>query len=794
MASQAEIDLLVDATRTLPDLERSLSRIISVAERNADDIDVHAAVATRDSLDDMQRDLARVIRAAEDGAPDLDLLALLDQQRTLTALRGDLDQVITQADNQAPDIDLTALLNRTRSLAGLRRDLNNLVDDVTRPDVDINARLRVDRDGLRDADRLSNSLGDVTRQARSALGSFLRLAGGSTALAGAMGSLAPLLAGVVGAIQSIAPAAALGTQAMLSMQLVSGTLKLAMVGVEDAITAAFDPEKAEEFQEALKKLAPEARDFVVELRDMSKELREVQQRVQNNFFRGFDDALEKLASTTGPAVSRALDSTSKALNRMALGAASAATELGRNGTLGQALESSVASLENLERVPGQATTAFGQLAASSGPAMERVTRAVQRASDRISGRLAAAFESGALEAAIDDAVSAIAQLGRIGGDILGGLRNTFAGLTQDGRGLFDILESITQAFEDVTASREFQSILGELALTADTLVKNILPLLREAFVQLAPVIEELGPPLRDFINEIGPELIPIIQELGPILLDLAVIFREQMPLAIELAKTALQVLSLVLKSLHVLLSGIIIPIVQGVARAFDKYGGIVKSVTGDVDKSISSLAVRFANFQTRVNGSIQTVISKIGEFAGAFGRMTSAALNAVVQTTAIFGRLPGMVVSAIAGLGARLFSVGQNIVLGLVRGMSSMLSRVRDIASEIASTVSSAVTNLLKIHSDSRVFIDIGQYTVSGFIEGIRRSLPELASTAAEMGFVTVAQGTPGQASGPRPRAVSTMPAITVQIGNQVIKDYIRIVTRTENDLRDRRLATGTRR
>lgn len=793
MASQAEIDLLVDATRTLPDLERNLARIISIAERNADDIDVHAAVDARDSLDTMQRDLANVIRAAENGAPDLDLVALLDQQRTLTALRSDLNNVITQADNQAPDIDVTALLNRTRSLRNVTRDLNAVVTTATRtaPDITVNARLDGDADrDLLDLDRVIRGVG---RTAASGSRALAGLGVGVGALSVATSGALPLVAGLVGAVQSVAPAAAVGTSAILTMQLATNTLKIAMIGVEDAVTEAFKTDNAEEFAEALDKLAPEARSFVKELRDMSKELRGIQQRVQNNVFRGFDDALESLAKNVVPSATRALDATSRSLNRMALGAAGAASEMSRNGTLGQALESATLSLQNLERLPGQATQAFAQLAAASGPSMERITRAVQGAADGIAGDLARAFETGALEESIDTAIDVIAQLGRIGGNIFSGLGNIIGGVTSKGEGLFFILEDLSEAFEQLTSSREFQAILSELVLTGQALVDNVLPLLKEAFIALAPVIEEIGPPLRDFINEIGPELIPVIKELAPVLMDLAVIFREQMPLAIELAKTALQILNVALKALHVLLSGIIIPIVTEVARAFDRYGGIVSDVTGDVDTAVSSLAGSFATFQTRVNGSVQNVIGKMREFAGAFGRMSSAALTAVVQTTAIFGRLPGMVVSAVAGLGSRLFAVGQDIIMGLVSGMSSMLGRVRDIAREIANTVAGAVTDLLRISSPSRVFISIGRDTVAGFVEGIRASLPELAATSGLMGTTAIAGTASFQTFSPTLNAPG-IPAITVQIGDEVIYDRVRIVARSENELRDKRLAQGVRR
>lgn len=680
----------------------------------------------------------------------------------------------------ASQAEIDLIVNATRTLDRLEDDLRQIVRiaEARAPRIDLDV----------DVDRGS------TRRVTAGLLSVTRGLTGLVSAGSAVGSIPPIMAAVAASVQTILPAAALATSAMTSMALVSGTLKLAFNGVEDAITAAFDPEATEEYAEALEKLAPEARDFVEELRGMRSQLRNVQQLVQQNFFRGFDDSLRDLAQNTSPALTRALDATSRSLNTMAREAASAASELGRRGILGQALDSATASLENLERVPAQATTAFGQLAAASGPAMERVTRAVQRAADRIAGRLAAAFESGDLERAIDDAVSAIAQLGRIGGNILSGLGNIIGGVTSKGQGLFFILEDLSEAFERLTESEEFQTILSELVLTAQTLVDNVLPLLERAFEALAPVIKEIGPPLRDFLDTLGEELKPVIDELAPVLLDLAKIFKEQMPFAIEITKTALQILVIALQALHVLLNGIILPAVRTVARAFDDYGGVVKGVTGDVDDAVGGMTSRFSDFQLSMNADVIRIISRVGEIPGAFASLTRSAFDTVFQTTAAFGTLPGRLIQVVAGLASSMFAIGQQIVNGLVGGMLSMLGRVQSIAQEIASTVSEAVTGLLQISSPSRLFRDIGIDTVAGLIQGIERSLPDLAAASLRMGDVVVSGGTPGTSVLSLPTQVAAVPSVTVQIGNTVIDDHIRVITRTERDFRDRRLAQGVRR
>jgi phage-related protein len=263
---------------------------------------------------------------------------------------------------------------------------------------------------------------------------------------------------------------------MLAVQLVSGTVKLAMQDVSEAVSTAFDPEaKPEDLAKAMEKLAPAAKEFVTELQGMRKEFTDLQQQVQENFFAGLDDTLVGLKEDVLPQVGDALRNVATELSSMASGAGEAAAALGRDGTLGTALEGAVNGIANLVDVPGQAVTALGQLAAAAAPAFERVTAAAASSASSVSEKLAAAFESGALDEAINSAVDAIAQLGRIAGNVFGGLGNIIGTATASGEGLFAMLERVTQAFEDVTASQGFQQALRALVETAGVVADTVLP-------------------------------------------------------------------------------------------------------------------------------------------------------------------------------------------------------------------------------------------------------------------------------------------------------------------------------
>ncbi|MEU4106320.1 hypothetical protein AB0F16_38180 [Streptomyces tanashiensis] len=808
-ANQAEVDLVVNAAGALPDLERQLTQIIDAVEAGADDIDVQASIGVQQAIDTMSTQLDRAIAGVDGQSPTIDVDAALDLQETLRNLRQDVEDVTRSVNAGADPLELTAALDFPESLQDITRDLNLLIRDaelsaeVIRLDAELderanerlNERLERIRQRIR---RLGSELRGFGASSGRALGTF---GAGLSGLIVAGGSLVNTLAAVAAAVQQIAPAAAVGTSALLTVKLAAGTVQLAMIGVEEAIENAFDPDvKPEELQKSLERLAPEARSFVLELRNMRGELVKVQQGVQNRVFRGLDDVLKDLGTSVGPVLTQSLNRSADSLNAMARGAAEAASQMAEQGVFGQALEGANDALETLEKVPARVVRSFSFLAAASAPALNRIAGAVDDVSLRIQQKLQRAFESGALERAIDQAVSTLAQLGRVVQNFGGGVANIFTGLTQNGRGLFQILEDISEAFNRLTASREFQSILSELAATADTLVQNVLPLIQEAFVQLGPVIETLAPVIRDFITAIGPELIPIIQQLGPILVDIALILQDQLPLAIELTKAALDVLGVALT----VLKGVFDVAREG-SQAFADFmesdfaramGASSDAVTENSDEIISAIS----NWVAEGIQLVSDFNSALSDFSSGLrdllvGGFTTA-FNDVISNVQTFVQL---VQESFSGLPDRLFEVGVNIMAGLANGLTAGIGRVLSIARGIADSISDTIDQALDIHSPSRVMKRKGENVVQGLVDGMLAKRKLLTDTAEALAKITATAFNPVRGfSGVAQNAIPTFTGkgtnvVNVFIGNQLVKQIINDQFKAAMNQRDRAFAQGVR-
>ncbi|MFD3614427.1 hypothetical protein ACFWWT_04090 [Streptomyces sp. NPDC058676] len=373
------------------------------------------------------------------------------------------------------------------------------------------------RQGTDEGNRLGLSLGRVSGMA----GGLLGVAGSVGRIAAMLGAAAPAAAGLVATLANIAPAAGVAATGIVAVQLATNAVKIGMAGVSDAVSAALDPEKAAEFEKALAKLSPNAKSFVLELKGMSKEFDTLKKDVQDALFERLDEVLRGMGEHTLPILKNGLTNAAGAVNLMARNVGNAAIGLSKSGTLGSAISSANIGLFNLSRIPSQIVVALVQVASAAGPSFERLTAAAGSAFDRISERISDAFESGRMQEAIEGAIDLIGELAEVGANIGSILGSIFKAAQTSGGGFIGTLQEITGALADAFESPAVQEGLQALFQTMATLAKTAAPLLGQALAVIAPIFAELGPPVQTLIRSLGDALSPIIEALGPVLLAAA---------------------------------------------------------------------------------------------------------------------------------------------------------------------------------------------------------------------------------------------------------------------------------
>lgn len=121
----------------------------------------------------------------------------------------------------------------------------------------------------------------------------------------------------------------------------------------------------------------------------------------------------------------------------------------------------------------------------------------------------------------------------------------------------------------------------------------------------------------------------------------------------------------------------------------------------------------FTQLPGRVGEFLSNVISRIGSWAG---EMASGAARAASD----FG---SRLISGLTSLPGRVVSIGSNIIQGLVNGITGAAGRVIDAIGGVVNDAIGWAKGLLGIASPSKVFKEIGDFTMQGMEEGINGGL-----------------------------------------------------------------------
>lgn len=570
-----------------------------------------------------------------------------------------------------------------RALGRLSRDAQGRLRDIRGRFVDEATLIRL---GLVDAaeggDRFNLSLRSIAGVARSAGGALAAVAGPLAGMGAAAGTAAPLLAGIVTTLQNVAPAGAVAVTGMLAVQQASAAVRLGMVGVEEAVTAAFDTSKegAKAFQESLEKLAPNARAFAVQVRELAPAFKDFQQSIQNELFRNTSETLQLLATSVLPVIESNLKTTATTLNEMGISAALAADQLAADGTLGKAMEGANTGLGNLAQIPGQLVTGLGQLAAAGAPAFDRITSAASDSATKISDRLTEAFESGALQSAVNAAVDVLKDLGDVGRNVFEILGNVIAPVQEAGGGLVGALENITVALADATGTQGFQDAISALAGVMSTLATTAGPLLGQALAAVGPVFTTLGPPVERLIQNLGEGLSPIIEALGPVLQAAAG--------AVGALVDAVSPLLPIIGGLIASLLPPLVPLLQAVGDVFTQAGLVVQLLA-------QTLATALAPILAQLPALVQPFADLISMLARTVFPVLADVVTALAPSLAQIGASFGELLAAVAPLLEVLGQLIGEILVAIVPVLQPIIATVGQLASVFADQFASLVTNVL---------------------------------------------------------------------------------------------------
>jgi phage-related protein len=129
-------------------------------------------------------------------------------------------------------------------------------------------------------------------------------------------------------------------------------------------------------------------------------------------------------------------------------------------------------------------------------------------------------------------------------------------------------------------------------------------------------------------------------------------------------------------------------------------------------------------------------------FRDIWNRVSGSANDGVNSVMSFITGLPGRIMSAVAGAGQWLYSVGRDVVIGFLNGVRDMVGRAVAEVKAMASNIIAGAKSILGIASPSKVFKLFGEYTMEGYIVGVQGMFNPVMDTMAAVAQGIVDRGT----------------------------------------------------
>lgn len=276
-----------------------------------------------------------------------------------------------------------------------------------------------------------------------------------------------------------------------------------------------------------------------------------------------------------------------------------------------------------------------------------------------------------------------------------------------------------------------------------------------------PAIDQLSPAFNDFFGA--------IQAAQPLLEFIANIIGVGLAAAISVAI-----------KLFAAITEVVAFVITGFAQLYEDISGFVTGVvqffTVDLPNAINTLVQWFAQLPGNIAAFLSTVItnvvawvanmasnavsagsrfiSGIAGFLSALPGNIASWLSGVISTvvgwvsqfasnaTSAASQFASNLINGLASIPGQVTSIGSNIIQGMVNGVTSAADRLIDSVKGAVDDAINAAKNLLGIHSPSRVFRKIGQYTMQGAALGVDDDADVLlrSTDSAMRGMISTAQ------------------------------------------------------
>lgn len=325
----------------------------------------------------------------------------------------------------------------------------------------------------------------------------------------------------------------------------------------------------------------------------------------------------------------------------------------------------------------------------------------------------------------------------------------------------------------------FAGVDGIVGKLADLFEGNLAP----AANAVRGVFEAIGSGVQIFGQAVNDLVLPAIEQLSPAFGYFFEAIQNAQPLLEFLANIFGVVLASAISVAIQVFAGLVewaAIVINGLQQLYDGIAqfvqGVVTFFTVDLPNGINTLIQWFAQLPGNIAAFLSSIISNVGSWVGKMASNASRAGSQFVSNVVNFVMsLPGRIASflgqvisrvgswvgemasgaaraasqfasslinGLASIPGQVVSIGSNIVQGMINGVTGAAGRLIGAVKGAVGNAIDSAKKLLGIHSPSRVFREIGRYTMQGAALGVDDDADMLRESTddAMRGMISTAQ------------------------------------------------------
>jgi phage-related protein len=425
--------------------------------------------------------------------------------------------------------------------------------------------------------------------------------------------------------------------------------------------------------EALAKLSPHARDFVLAIRGVKPAWDEMKSGVQDSLFAGLADRIQPLANTYLPILGAAMTTVADGFNEGAISALNFAQSGTGISVMSTLLGESANMAGNLGSTLGNLVPGLAAIAAGAGQAFSPLTDGMAGVVRGWSDRMVELQQNGGMQAFFEKAMDVASQFGAVLSDIGGIISGVFNAANSAGSGLMGTLGQVLDQVNTFVNSVQGQEALTTFFSSMMTAVGAVLPVFMELAsivgTVVAPVIAQLattlGPVLMQVASALGDRLRALAPAFGPVGDAIAAIGTALVPILPILGRligSFLELAGPIIGSLATALGPILEVIGNGLIAAFEALQPAIGPVT-DVLMILSEvLSEYFTQYASVLVEIINGLVPVITTLATGFGEL----LTALLPVLPILGDALIQIITAVAPMIQEMAGVWLEVVQAIL--------------------------------------------------------------------------------------------------------------------------------